>query len=361
MNTRCICGLLAGVLIATAPHAWAQELTLESTVSMALGQHPALAAAHAGVARAQSGVRAARAGRLPSLALDANLTRFEEPMVVAPLHGFDARNPPLFDRTLMQGSLTLGYALFDAARGARVERAEALAAASRSVESAARMQVISEVARAYVRVRTARTALAAHEQRVVALERERNRARQLVEQGRAARVALLRADAASSAARAERVGAAADVEIAENELARQIGVPAEVVDTIRLRAVRAVARELPEASVLRGAAREAPELLRMAQQIEAADALRAEADGQLLPRVQVGGRYVEYASAASDPQGEWQAGVQLSYALLTGGTRQAARARAAAGVRSARAELELAERGVSEAIDRARAAYVSAR
>lgn len=357
MKTR----LLIFALALATPLSAQTPLTLQDAVTLALERHPALALADATLARARSNLREAEAARRPSMSIDAHLNRFQEPMVVAPLHGFDPQNPPVFDRTLMQGSVSLNYSLFDAARGARIERAAALGEASETGQEAARMQVIAEVARAYLRVQSARQLEEAQRHRIRALETERERARQLVEQGRAARVMLLRADAALSAAQAESAASHSDVEAAENELARQVGAtPAQIAETQLAAVAPARALEItPEEA--RAAARTAPELERFANQIEAAEALRREARGLWLPKVQLNGRYVEYASAETTPQGEWQAGLQLSYPLLTGGVRQAANSRAAAEVDIARAESNLAQRRVDEAIDRAMSAYVSAR
>lgn len=361
MKSRLLLLLLpaaAAPAIAQAP----QELTLDAAVRQALRQHPALDLAQANVARAASGVREAQASRLPSLNLDAHVTRFQEPMVVAPLHGFDPQNPPGFDRTLSQGTATLGYTLFDASRGARVDRAHALEAAAQSGSVAARMQVLADVTRAFLRVRTARELAHAHERRSTALRAERDRAAQLVEQGRAARVVLLRAEAALSGAIADEVGARSDVDVAENELARQLNVRPDSIRTTPLSAVRPLPGVTPDVMQLRAAARaHNPDLVRAQRQVAAAEATRGEARGLRLPRLQLGGRYIEYASSSTDPQGEWQGSLQLSYPIFTGGARAAAHDRANAEIHAAVAEHDLAVRRVDDAIDRATAAHSAAR
>jgi outer membrane protein TolC len=356
--------LLLLFLLAAAAPATAQappELTLDAAVRQALHQHPALELAQANVARAASGVREAQSSRLPTLNLDANLTRFQEPMVVAPLHGLDLQNPPKFDRTLSQGTASLGYTLFDASRGARVERAEALEDAAQSGSVAARMQVLADVTRAFLRARTAREVAEAHERRSAALREERDRAAQLVEQGRAARVVLLRAEAALSAAIADGVGAQSDVNVAANELARQLNVSPDSVRSAQLSGVRPVSTQMPSVSALREIAREHnPDLIRAQRQVAVAEATRGEARGLRLPKLQLGGRYIEYASNTTDPQGEWQGSVQLSYPIFTGGARAAAHDRANAEIQAAVAEYDLAGRRVDDAIDRAAAARSAA-
>lgn len=360
MKKRVVFACLLAAQSASAQSA--RELTLDAAVRRALAEHPALALSDATIARAQSGVKEARASQLPSLSLDANLTRFEEPMVVAPLHGLDLRNPPVFDRTLSQSTLALGYTLFDAARGARIDRAEALADAAHTTQATARMQVLSDVTRAYLRLHSARELARAHAHRITALQRERDRAAQLVEQGRAARVVLLRADAALSAARADAVAADGDAESAENELARQMNVSAGAMRGVSVQRVKpADSTTVDKATVRANALQNNPDVQRAQRQIAAAEATRAEARGLWLPRFQLGGRYIEYASTETSPQGEWQGALQLSYPIFTGGARKAAGQRADAEIRIARAEFELTARRIDDAIDRAVSALATAR
>lgn len=352
--------LLLMALMATPLRAQT-TLTLPDAIALSMQRHPTIAFADASAARARTGMGEAEAAKRPTLSLDANLNQFQEPMVVAPLHGFDPRNPPVFDNTLVQGNVSLGYALFDAARSARIARAEALADAAATGRQSAGMQVIAEATRAYLRVQSAREMATAHNHRIRALERERDRARQLVEQGRAARVVLLRADAALSAAQAESAASQSEVTSAENELARLTGLDIQTIRIAALPPVRPKGSAVLSADEARDAARSAPELTRLASQVDAAEALRGEARGLWLPRVNLGARFVEYASSDTRPQGEWQAGLQLSYPLLTGGARGSANDRANADVRMAQAELGVAERRVDDAIDRALAAWTSAR
>src|SRR5688500_13734736 len=95
--------LLFLLLACTAAPLHAQHtLTLLDVVTYARQRHPSVDLAKATTDRARSLVREARAARRPTASLDANLNQFQEPMVVAPLHGFDPTRPPVFDRTLMQ-------------------------------------------------------------------------------------------------------------------------------------------------------------------------------------------------------------------------------------------------------------------
>jgi outer membrane protein TolC len=342
----------------------AAPLTLSEAVRRALASHPSLSAARAAEDRAAAAVVEARSARWPSVVADASATRFTEPMVVAPLHGFDPLHPPVFDRTLVQGSVALGYTVFDGgARGARVGRAESLEAAAVAGAAEARQGVIAEVVRAYLRVWSARELLEAHDRRVAAVERERDRAAQLLDRGRAARVQVLRAEAALSAARADGLAAAAELEVAERELARVMGVDPGAVSGVPIAGIGATGSEpRPDRAALLDRVRAgSPELARLRRQVAAADALRDEARALWFPRVELAGRYVEYASGLGWQQGEWQAGLHVSYPVFTAGARRAALDRAAAEAGQARSDAALAERRIEGAVDRALAALESAR
>ena len=172
----------------------------------------------------------------------------------------------------------------------------------------------------------------------------------------------LRADAALSAARADAVTAQSDVDVAQNELARLLDQPVSAVRTTVLADVRARdSVSFDREAALAEATRNNADLRRLRLQRDAAESERTAAKGAWLPRVQLGGRFIEYASEATSPQGEWQTGVQLSYPLYTGGARSAGVDRAGAEVRAADAELALGERRIAEGVDRAMTTLSAAR
>jgi outer membrane protein len=361
MLSAAVCAALVTTLSAAGAHAQ-QALTLADAVSLGLARHPSLGLVDALVARAAATADEASASLFPHAQADASLTRFQKPMVVAPLHGFNPQNPPLFDRTLAQGSVTLGYTAFDGgARSARTARAAALLGASESRRQAVRQEVIAEVVSRYATVATVRDLAAAHAARVAALEQERGRAARLLEQGRAARVVLLRAEAALSGGRAELAGTAAEVESAERELARLLGMDPGSVAALQVAAASLVL-ELPsrDEAVARAMTRN-PDLSRLASQQAAAAAGESEARSQWWPRLHAGGRYVQYGSAAGDAGGEWQTGVQLSYSLFTGGSRSAAVQRARSESAAAAAEHALAALRIADAVDGALGRIAAAR
>ena len=166
-----------------------------------------------------------RRNALPRLNSSLTLTRFQEPMVVAPLHGFDPTSPPQFDRGLVQIGLGLENTLFDGGgRRARLGAAEAAAGASRAGLAAAELEVIQTVVAAYVGVLTAREVDHAARQREVDLGAERGRSMRFLAEGAAARVEVLRAEAALQHAKAAAATATARAGLALRNLARATGI-----------------------------------------------------------------------------------------------------------------------------------------
>ncbi len=336
----------------------AAPLTLSAAAAAALATSPELAASRAASDAAAADVGGRRASFFPALSLDGGLTRFQEPMVVAPLHGFDPTQPPSFERTLVQGALSVTWTVFDGgARRGRLRSARALASAASLGEAATRADVLLEVSRAYLRVGSARDVAFAAAARVRALDGELERSRRMLREGRAAEVAVLRARAALARARADSAGAGAEVKAAEREMARLMGASAAALAGRPLAPLGAPGGgggdgAPPPREALLARAREAnPELARARREQAAAGAARAVARAAWLPRLQAVGRYNEYGSAPGAYTGEWQGGVQLTYPLFTGGARASGVDRAAAEARGARARIDVAEQEVERRLD----------
>ena len=259
----------------------ADTLTLADALAVALERDPQLMAASAGADAAAAGRVQARAAWLPSLVSSGTVTRFQEPMVVAPLHRFDPNSPPAFARTLAQGRLTLDWTVFDGgARRARIDAAGARVTAADAGAAAAHADAVLAVIEAYLRVLGARDALAAQRTRETELEEERGRAERFVAEGAAPRLELLRAEAELEAVRAQGVGTGAAQSVAEAELARLLGRSAERVARATLVDVRPAASAPPTAF---GRATDHPLLLEARGRVAASEALLREARSAWLP------------------------------------------------------------------------------
>ncbi|MBI4502184.1 MAG: TolC family protein, partial [Gemmatimonadetes bacterium] len=318
------------------------RLTLGTTIERALGSYPTVAAARAVRDRAAAEVGEARAGRLPRIALDGSLNRFQEPMVVLPLHGFDLRNPPLFDRTLIQSGVSLNWTIFDFGnRAARVRAQRALGSAAEAALSTAEIQLVARTVNAYLRVSTARDVLLAQDQRLTALAAASNRMGQLLAEGKAARVEGLRVDAEAKRAQADRIASASQLEVAEHELAQLSQTPYATVHASALTELRLVDTAAADtsgalrAAIISRARGSSTELRELEERSRAAGAGLAAAKATWFPELRVSGAYIDRGRWAGDFAGEWQAGVSVSYPLFTGGSRVSGIRRASAEQRAA--------------------------
>lgn len=336
------------------------RIGLAQVVDRALASHPTIGAARAMIDRAGADAADARSARLPRLNVDASLNQFEEPMVVLPLHGFNPQNPPLFDRSLVQSGVTFGWTVYDfGLRSARIRVQDALGDAAGAALTSAERQLVTRTVNAYVRVLTARGVLAAHDQRIAALAVARERVRQLVTEGKSARLAQLRVDAEAQRAQADRIAAASALEIAEQELAQLAELPVASIHSARLSELRLTDTVLASdtSSASRGtlvarANAASSDVAELEQRARAAGAGLAAARATGLPELRLTGGYVDRGRLRGDFAAEWQVGMAVSYPLFTGGGRQNAAQRATADERLATEQVRAARLTVEQGIDR---------
>jgi len=337
--------LWIGVMTPVAAGGQERPLTLADVLELALQTHPAVGRAQAAEEAAVAQVKQTRSARLPSLSGQASLARYQEPMVVAPLHGFDPMHPPAFDRNLVQGAVNLGYTLFDGgARGARVNRAEAGAGAARAGGKSARMDVMVQTSATFLGVLTAREVLDAVQAQKTALTAEVDRVSQFLEEGKAARVELLRVEAALSRVEASEISARSDLELAQGRLARFTGL---LLEEIRARALSRVGprrEDVPvKSAVLTDARAVNPDLARARELLDGATAGVHEARAAWFPKLEAGGRYADFGTLDGGHVQEWQGTLQISYPIFLGGARKGEAERARAEERQAAEALRLAE------------------
>lgn len=339
------------------------RLTLTDAVTRALRSYPTVGAARAMRDRATADLGDARAAWLPRLSVDASLTRFEQPMVVAPLHGFDPRNPPLFNNTLIQSGVSLGYTLLDfGTRAGRVRALNAMRGAADAALDNAEAQLATRVVNTYLRVLTARDLLVAQDLRLNALNVEAGRIRKLLAEGKAARIDGLRVDAEAKRSAAERIAGASQLDVAERDLAQLAGVPWEtvhlgVLQAARLRDTALIdSGDATRAELVRRAQANAPEVLELRGRAAAAHASLSAIRATRLPELRLNSAYIDRGRAWDDFSAEWQVGVSVSYPLFTGGSRTSAIHRADAEARAADEQLRAAEMGVEQGVNRSLAA-----
>jgi outer membrane protein TolC len=362
MNRKWTAVTLAGLILAHAAAAAEQpaappsdRLTLAAAVERALSTHPSVGAARAAADEAKGAKGEALAARFPNLRVAASGARHEEPAIVSPIHGFEPTLFPPFNETVLQGSATLGYTLFDGgARGGRIGRARASQRAAEASVDAAGQSIVSHVVRAYVDVVAKRRVLDAHEGRLEALESERGRVRQRYDVGRAAEVERLRIDAAVSSAEADRVRAAIQLDAAERDLARLIGGAQADASSSRLVPVVLADSILPPRDSLDAlASRRSPALAAARHQEAAASAAAGAARGARWPELKLTGTYAWYGDPDGYSASEWNGALLLSQSLFTGGATTSAIKRADAARRQASEQVRLASLDLQRELDRA--------
>jgi len=355
--------LLLGQSSSERPGQGIESLTLPRAVALALETHPAMGQAEAASQAAGARVRQARSSLLPILAGQGSLAQHQEPMLVAPIHSFDPMNVPSFDRTLIQGAITLGYTLFDGgARGSRIRQAEAGERAVEAGGAGARMVVAVQVSVAYLGVLSGEELLAAVLGQKEALSAELQRVRLFLDEGKAAQVDLLRVEAALSRAEAQEISVRSDLELARNRLARLTGLDPEAVGRMTLESVSPMGAAVQAREDALDAAREGnPELWRAREELTSATVGVQGASAAWLPKVEASGRFANFGTLGGGHVQEWQGALQVSYPLFTGGARDGDRERAVAEERQAGEALRLAEMDVEEAVETALAIVREAR
>lgn len=348
--------LLSGMLASGFPDS---TLTLTAAAERALVVYPGIQAAAADVAGADATRREATGAWWPHLTAQGSLTRFQKPMIVAPIHALDATQLN-FDRTLVQGDLRATWTVFDGgARGATIRGAAAAADGSRAGEAATAADLLADVARRFLGARTADAVLAAQDDGVRALRAERARVTLRVETGDAARVELLRVEAALAEAEAARVRAAADRESARRGLARALELPA--LATAPLADARPRAQPTPVRDTLLARLEEQSPVLRQARdRLAEAGAGRRRASAAWWPRLDVQGGVIAYGDGGWGFTSEWQVGARVSYPIFAGGERSAAVARASARETAAAEQVRLLRLRLADALDAAVAARAGA-
>jgi outer membrane protein TolC len=352
--------LLVLFLILTTP-AMAQEpavttqLSLSRAVERALTVFPSIHASKANAEEAQAALGEAAAARFPSFRLNGSAIQYEEPSPVSPIHGFTPGRIPQFDETLFQGGVGLNYTLFDGGgREAQIRRARSQTGSADAELDATSQALVARVVTTYLEVLSKQQVLEAHDHRLTALQSELSRVQKRYDAGRAARVEVLRVQAALANAQAERVKDAEALDRAQRDLARLIGAPVEEIKASSLISVTLTDPSLLSRDLLKAQALQSSPAVRQARQrLASAQAGVEVVRSTRWPELDLVGNYLYFNSGLGDDTAEWQAGAQLSYIIFNGGARAKAIERARATNRNASEQLRLTEIQVEQDVDRA--------
>ena len=334
-----------------------QSLPLDEAVRRALLTHPAVSAAEARAEGAEARAGVVRSAWFPELSLSATGTRFEEPMLVSPLHGFDFTVEPEFDNTLYRGNLDLSWTLFEGGgRSARVRGAEARYGAVAARAEAARQDLAVDVVGTYASLLSLRAGHEAQRTRLEALRAERDRVNRFLAEGQAPEVERFRAEASIARARAELAELEAGIQARTHQLARLVGMSQDGLDAGMLRPVALITPDPNRAVQIQDTVETLPaipELAAARSAVKAAEADRSAASADWFPRLFVAGGLRSYGGSNVDVTTEWQAGLGLEYPIFNGFARSRRVAEASAAESAARADLKSTRLAVADRADRA--------
>jgi len=365
MISRVFAGFIVTLLILSGPATngaaeavpAVESLTLADAVERALAHYPAVGVAEAQADRAKAGVGEAAAAWFPSLSFSATATRYQEPMPVTPIHGFTPGSFPAFDKSVAQYGVSVRYTLFDGRRFSRVRQARLRRDAADAASVATRQAIFARVITAYITVLGKREVLTAHERRLNALKSELSRVQKFFDQDRAAKVEILRVEAALAAGDAERTRAQAALEVAERDLASLIGREIDETRADFLLPVQLLDQSVEVRDDLAARAKAANPTVEQARRTaSAARAALSVARRAGWPRVDVVGNYFDQGDFNGNRVDEWNAGATLTIPFFTGGQIKKQIAGAKAGSRAAEESLRQAEVDIEQHIDRAMAA-----
>jgi outer membrane protein len=343
---------LALLAIALRPaHADAVRLTLGDALARADHASAALGALSAQRDASAAGARKELGARLPQVTLSAGYTR---------LSNVDAFTPPGFSTPLFPNLPNSSLARADLAlpvfTGLRLENNASAAGHDRAAAeqdlAAGRGALRLETVRAYWELVATRSALAASERALAALDAHGKAARDRKAQGLVAANEVLAVDVARERTELVQLRASAAVEVAGANLARLVGLPDDTdfaldpadsadADTTVAAADALVARALAHR----------PELRAADERTRAAEKRKGAAQGALLPQVSLLASALtarpndRFLPRTDSWNSSWSVGVSASWSILDGGRSWADAAQRAAQARAAElGEEDLARR-----------------
>ena len=296
----------------------ARVLSLPQAVALALDHHPAIGEARARLDVAAGVLRQAGAARFPSVSSDASLARYQEPSIVAPLHGFDPTMAPAFDKNLVRGNLTVAYSIYDGgARGARIAQAESGEGMAVAGQASSALTITAQTTAAFLEILSTAELLEAAGSQTGGSGGREGAGRPIPRGGKGGPVELLRVQAALGQAEATEISFESRLGVVQGRLARLTGLPAEDVRRIDLAPVQvrpASPGGLPE--VLAKARSASPELELARHQVASAAAGVQVAKASMYPSVQAAGAYSEFGSLNGGHTLEWQGSLRVSFPLF---------------------------------------------
>ena len=178
-------------ILASPPTEPLPTLTARELVRAAIEEHPDLATFQARLEAASAQARGSSAERLPRLAVEAGSQHFSNPVRIRPVTANNQQAE--FSRNLWDVDLVLRWTAYSGGRlGAAEEAARLLAEASGADLRFFQERIATRVAQLYFEFSARRSIIRASEKSLQSLREQARQVRQLLEQGKAAEVDLMR-------------------------------------------------------------------------------------------------------------------------------------------------------------------------
>lgn len=298
----------------------ADPLPLWEAMERAAQSNPAIKSQQVEVSRQTLEQGVARSQHLPKVDLNAAYTRYAYPTFVTPIR--EAGVFPPMDRDIANLGLALTLPLYS---GGKLVAGEALAAHNReaSVQAlrAGGQDLLFNVAATYTKALHFRQLGKVLDARIRALQQEEKDIGLRIQEGRAARLELIRLQTQLSQARYDKVSVTQGEKDALSLLASLLGEsgPAPILSELG-----ATAPVLPvSAEEAKGRAlQQRPDILRLDAMGRAAQQKTAIARGDRLPQINLVAKAQESAGGDWKGYDDWQMGVQLSLPVFDGGIRK---------------------------------------
>lgn len=328
-------------------------VTAAGAVRRALRENPTVLASRQQASAAAASVRTARSGWFPTIRGEASFRRLSDnidyTVDIPSIPGSGGQQvtfaPAIRNRYSTQA--TVEQPVFTGFRVSnQLEAAKAQTQSAHARVRATRQEIAFQTRATYWRLYRARAHRRATDQSLQLLERQLTDVRNQRDAGRATDADVLRVKARRDQIRADRIAAQNEAHTLRRSLNDLMGRPLNA-SVLLADTVRASGRLPSEVSTLVARAREQrPDLEALRESVEARAAELDVAQSDWYPQIWLTGHYLyarpnERLFPPEDQfQGTWEAGVQLSWSLSTGGRTDAVTDRARAQWRKARYELQ---------------------
>ncbi len=296
---------------------------LDDRVGRALQQSPTVAMARAALTQAQENVRAANGGRWPAVNLQGGVTR----------ENISPTGEAVSPYTIYNASVTVAYTLdlFGAVRRG-IEFQQTLAEQQLWMLQGAKLTLAANVVTASIREAGLRAQLQAAEEVLELFRKQENLIRRAVELGAKGPADLLSAQANVASAQTVLPGLRQQLAALSDQLHVYLGrFPAEGgLGPLELEALT-LPRELP-VSLPSTLVRRRPDVMIAEAQLHGATAQLGLAEANLFPSLTLSGSYGVAAVQGYPSMTLWSAGLNLLQPVFAGGTLQARKRAAAAGL-----------------------------